>query len=101
MWSAGTEDYRRLLWGSTSIRHLGLRLLPQIETDLHVGHDKFDDILRECEILENKCLAQAEGFEAEDVWWQTWCVDILVYCNNLKEAVSFAKAVGADEISVE
>jgi hypothetical protein len=101
IWPAGAEDSRSKLWGSPQLKGFNLRLLPQIENDIVVLQSEFDELLAECATIERWCLNGCPGGTAEDAaWWRKFNDRMLRYIDNFRNAVAFARSVGAKELEV-
>jgi hypothetical protein len=101
VWNAGAENYRSKLWGSPQLQSLNLRLLPRIKNGLIVPNFDFDELLQECAALEQFCQAGFPGLTAKEVaWWSKLSTSILMYVDNFRKAVAFARSVSAKELEV-
>lgn len=103
VWPAGFEDYRWALWGHPHLKSLDIRLVCQIKDGLVVPERQYEELLKECELLEAKCDTALNSIESNDeiLWWRTMSSHLNEYINNIREAIAFARSEGAEHIEID
>lgn len=101
-WAAGFESDRKELWGHPNFKALPIGLLPDIEFDVCIPPEQFDQLLAECDVVESRISRAVDEDPTlpEARWWLAKGGQLARYMRSIREAVTLARETSAPGIDI-